>query len=86
MQAGRKHTSIEVEIGLPEDDIVMSPDYELAAYRITQECLNNIPAPGLYQSNDACRKSDAQVSSSHSPTSVLMAIEKSIWTWTLQKS
>jgi PAS domain S-box-containing protein len=38
----RKHYGIDVEIFMPNEDIVMAPDYALAAYRITQECLTNI--------------------------------------------
>ena len=38
----RKHSGIDVEIFMPSEDIVMSPDNALAAYRIAQECLNNI--------------------------------------------
>jgi PAS domain S-box-containing protein len=38
----RKHSGIEVKIDVTEEDIVISPDHALAAYRITQECLNNI--------------------------------------------
>jgi len=37
-----KHSGIDIEIVIPQEDIVMSPDYALAAYRITQECLTNI--------------------------------------------
>ena len=38
----RKHSAIEVELILPENQIVMENPYSLAAYRITQECMTNI--------------------------------------------
>jgi CheY-like chemotaxis protein len=37
-----KHSGIDVEIAMPNEDLVMLPDYALAAYRIIQECLTNI--------------------------------------------
>lgn len=38
----RKHAGIEVELLIPDEDIVIEQAYALAAYRITQECLTNI--------------------------------------------
>ena len=38
----RKHSEIEVELFLPEEQIDMEQTFALAAYRITQECLTNI--------------------------------------------
>jgi PAS domain S-box-containing protein len=38
----RKHTGYVVELFIPEEQFDMETPYELAAYRITQECLNNI--------------------------------------------
>ena len=42
VQAYRKHTGIEVEMLIPQENIFMEQTFELAAYRITQECLTNI--------------------------------------------
>jgi CheY-like chemotaxis protein len=42
VQTYKKHTGIEVEMLLPKENILMEQTFELAAYRITQECLTNI--------------------------------------------
>lgn len=38
----RKHSGIEIELLLPEQEIVVEQTFALAAYRITQECLTNV--------------------------------------------
>lgn len=42
VQSYEKHTGIEVELLLPKENILIEQSVELAAYRITQECLTNI--------------------------------------------
>ena len=38
----RKHSGLEVELIVPEEDVAIDHTFALAAYRITQECLTNI--------------------------------------------
>ncbi len=38
----RKHSEIDVELALSNEEFVMEPTFALAAYRITQECLTNV--------------------------------------------
>jgi len=42
VQTYEKHAGLDIELLLPKENILMEQTVELAAYRITQECLTNI--------------------------------------------